>query len=112
MRLRIDRVIDLCVPLEELLERLTGRRTCGQCGEGYHIRFSPPKKEGICDRCEGRLVEREDDREETIRNRFSVYKTQSEQLKGYYGKSDCYVRVDGSKSISSIAGTIRSALDG
>lgn len=112
MNLRIDRVIDLCVPLEELLERLTGRRTCSRCEEGFHIRFSPPRKEGICDRCGGPLVGREDDREETIRNRFSVYKTQSERLKGYYGKVDCYVQVDGSKNMTSVAEAIGAALDG
>ncbi|HEX5033071.1 MAG TPA: adenylate kinase, partial [bacterium] len=70
---KLDVVLNLEVPEQELVERLTGRRACPQCGAGYHLKFSPPKSDEICDRCGSPLIQREDDKEATIRHRLKVY---------------------------------------
>ncbi|TLN23044.1 adenylate kinase, partial [bacterium] len=73
MSLKIDHVVSIDVANEELVARLTGRRTCKACGSGFHVLFDPPKKEGVCDKCGGELYQRADDNEETIRSRLKVY---------------------------------------
>jgi adenylate kinase len=80
----IDHVINIEVDDEELLRRLTGRRTCKNCGAMFHVLFQPPKKEGSCDRCDGPLYQREDDKEETIRTRLQEYRKQTAPLVHYY----------------------------
>lgn len=80
----VDFVINIEVDPEELVRRLTGRRTCKNCGSMFHILFYPPKKEGICDRCGGVLYQREDDREEAIRTRLKAYEQQTAPLIQYY----------------------------
>jgi len=80
----VDHVINIEVDSEELVRRLTGRRTCNNCGGMFHILFHPPKKEGVCDRCGGTLYQREDDREETIRTRLKEYQKQTAPLIQYY----------------------------
>lgn len=77
-------VVSLDVTEEELIRRLAGRRTCQACGESFHLEFHPPRVKGICDKCGGNLVQREDDQEETIRRRLQVYREQTEPLIGYY----------------------------
>lgn len=84
---KLDAVLNLEVPEQELVERLTGRRTCPNCGAGYHLKFSPPKSDEICDRCGTALIQREDDRENTIRHRLKVYNEQTAPLVKYYEKS-------------------------
>lgn len=81
---KIDLVLNLQVDSEELIRRLTGRRTCKECGAMYHVFFSPSKKEGVCDRCGGQLYQREDDNEETIRARLKEYERQTAPLIQYY----------------------------
>jgi len=80
----IDHVINMEVDPEELVNRLTGRRTCKNCGAMFHVLFHPPKGEGICDRCGGPLYQREDDKEETIRTRLREYRKQTAPLIEYY----------------------------
>jgi len=80
----IDHVINIEVDTEELVRRLTGRRTCKNCGSMFHILFHTPKKEGVCDRCGGTLYQREDDKEETIRTRLEEYERQTAPLIQYY----------------------------
>ena len=80
----IDHVINMEVDPEELVHRLTGRRTCKNCGAMFHVLFHPPKGEGICDRCGGPLYQREDDKEETIRTRLREYQKQTAPLIEYY----------------------------
>lgn len=80
----VDHVINIEVDPEELVRRLTGRRTCNNCGGMFHILFHPPKKEGVCDRCGGTLYRREDDGEETIRTRLKEYEKQTAPLIQYY----------------------------
>lgn len=84
LKQKIDDVICIEVPSEELLGRLTGRRTCRSCGAGFHVMFDPPKKEGVCDKCNGELYQRDDDNETTVKSRLDVYAKQTEPLIGYY----------------------------
>jgi len=95
-------VIDLAVTEKSLVERLTGRRTCKKCGFGYHITFSPPSSEGTCDRCGGELYRRADDNEETVKNRFDVYRQQAEELRTFYGATGKYMRIDGERDVETI----------
>lgn len=83
----LDVVLELVVDDDEVVRRLSGRRTCHQCGHVWHLDFDPPGNEGICDRCGGELFQRDDDSEETIRHRLTVYADQTSPLIGYYG--DC-----------------------
>ena len=77
-------VLQIDVPEEELVQRLAGRRACRHCGRGYNVVFDPPKVEGVCDACGGDLFQRDDDNEDTVRNRLAVYRSQTEPLIGYY----------------------------
>ena len=95
----LDRVISLEVDAEALVERLTGRRTCKECGRGYHIKFDPPREENICDACGGRLIQRDDDQEETIRKRLQVYADQTSPLISYYRDADVLIELDGMQPI-------------
>ena len=81
---KIDHVINIEVDSEELVRRLTGRRTCKNCGAMFHVLFQPPKKEGMCDRCGGTLYQRADDNEEAIRTRLKEYGKQTTPLIQYY----------------------------
>ncbi len=81
---KIDHVINIEVDSEELVRRLTGRRTCKNCGAMFHVLFQPPKKEGMCDRCGGALYQRADDNEEAIRTRLKEYEKQTSPLIQYY----------------------------
>lgn len=98
----IDLVIDISVELDDLVSRLTGRRSCKDCGEVYHLTYSPPSKEDICDKCGGSLYLRDDDKEETIKRRFAVYKEQSAQLKGYYQDLGAFFQISGNGAIDDI----------
>ncbi len=99
---RIALVPMLVVPDEELMERLTGRRVCRQCGATFHTVFNPPKVEGVCDACGGELYQRSDDAPETVRNRLFVYYKQTSPLIGYYFAKGLLVRIDGLRSIDEV----------
>jgi adenylate kinase len=94
-RKQIDHVINIEVEEEELVRRLTGRRTCKNCGAMFHVLFQPPKKEGICDRCGGPLYQREDDKEETIRTRLKEYQRQTAPLIDYYQRKKTLRSIQG-----------------
>jgi adenylate kinase len=98
----IDHVVSIEVPDSELMKRLTGRRTCRQCGQGYHVVFDPPAKEGICDKCNGELYQRDDDNEETVGARLVVYTEQTQPLIEYYNKKGLLRPIDGLGGISEI----------
>jgi len=98
----IDHVISIEVGDEELVTRLTGRRMCKGCGESFHVVFNPSDKEGVCDRCNGELYQRDDDQEETIRQRLAVYSDQTQPLIAYYEKQGKLRRIDGTGSIEAI----------
>jgi len=91
----LTHVVVLDVPQPELIERLSGRRTCRQCGKGYHIKFDPPKQPGTCDVCGGELYQRADDNEETVRSRLVVYGEQTEPLIGYYARKGLVSTISG-----------------
>lgn len=91
----IDHVINIEVNSEELVRRLTGRRTCKNCGAMFHLLFHPSKREGICDRCGGTLYQREDDKEETIRTRLKEYERQTAPLIEYYRRKSTLRSIQG-----------------
>ncbi len=96
-------VLNIRVGNDVLMKRLTGRRTCSVCGEIYNVYFNPPKKEGICDKDGGKLVQRADDKEESIRHRLEAYAKQTSPLIDYYRRKKLLHEVDGSKSPEAIA---------
>jgi adenylate kinase len=98
----IDHVISIEVPNDELMGRLTGRRTCRQCGAGYHVMFDPPKVEGVCDKCGGELYQRDDDNAETVGNRLKVYDEQTQPLIDYYEKKGLLRPINGVGKIDEI----------
>jgi adenylate kinase len=98
----IDHVISIEVDDEELVTRLTGRRMCKGCGESFHVLFNPSDKEGVCDRCSGELYQRDDDKEDTIRQRLAVYSDQTQPLIAFYEKQGRLRRIDGTGSIEEI----------
>jgi adenylate kinase len=108
---KIDRVISVDVEEEKLVVRLTGRRMCKECGESFHVVFNPPDQEDICDRCGGALYQREDDREETIRQRLAVYREQTEPLIAYYEQQGNLKRISGDDSKEEIFNRIVQAVE-
>lgn len=95
---------------DEVVRRLSGRRVCVQSGHGYHLDFDPPKHEGVCDQDGSRLIQRDDDTEDVIRNRLSVYHDQTEPLVSYYEERGLLRRFDGSRSQTEVHDHIRAAL--
>ena len=96
----IDRVIDIEVPDDKIMARLSGRRVCEKCGSSYHVLYKPTKVEGVCDRCGGKTVQRKDDAPETIKERLEVYHAQTEPLKDYYKKTGKLVVVEGQEEVA------------
>ena len=90
----IDFVFYFKIPFSEIIQRLSSRRVCRKCGFNYNLSFNPPKKENICDLCQGNLYQREDDKEETIKNRLQVYNNQTMPLKQYYAKKGILIPID------------------
>lgn len=95
----IGNVLNLDIEESEVVKRLSGRRICEACQNTYHILFSPSRKEGICDNCGGTLVQRNDDREETIRERLRVYREKTEPLVTYYSEKGLLKKIDASNDI-------------
>jgi adenylate kinase len=106
----LDAVIYFDVSEPELLRRLTGRRVCHACGHTYHLTSSPPARAGVCDACGGELYQRDDDREDTVRNRLEVYARQTAPLLDYYRQRNLLVTVSGEGTIDAIRDAIRTAL--
>ena len=108
---KIDAVINIEVPEEELMNRLTGRRVCEVCGTTYHLVFNPPKVDGVCDLEGGKLYQREDDNPETVANRLEVNVKQSKPILEYYDKEGVLKNVDGSKDIQEVTGSVIDILE-
>ncbi|WP_303721698.1 adenylate kinase [Malonomonas rubra] len=106
----LDSVVSLEVDTDALVERLTGRRTCGACGKGFHLKFDPPGVDGKCRACGGELVHRDDDKEVTIRNRMDVYHQQTAPLEDYYRKEGLLQAIDGMQEIFAVQQQIVSIL--
>jgi adenylate kinase len=107
---KIDHVACIEVPNDELVARLTGRRTCRNCGAGFHVMFDPPKKEGVCDKCEGELYQRDDDNEATVKSRLKVYEDQTAPLIDYYDKQGRLRSIDGVGNIDEIFEKVKTVL--
>lgn len=108
----IDHAVHIKVSRGALMQRLTGRRTCESCGQMYNVYSSPPKREGICDRCGGRLLQRDDDNEETIARRLDVYQQQTEPLIGYYERQGKLVTVLGEGEVDDVFSRLMDVLAG
>lgn len=99
---KMDFAIDVDVPDENIVRRMSGRRACLGCGSTYHIEHIPPKTEGICDVCGGKLVLRDDDAPETVQNRLKVYHEQTQPLLDFYGKEGILKTVDGTLEMEAV----------
>ena len=99
MGIHIDRIIDIEVPDETIAQRVSGRRVCAAGGSSYHLDYKKPQVDGVCDRCNGALVQRKDDQPETVKERLAVYHEQTEPLKEYYAKSGKLVIVEGQERV-------------
>lgn len=99
---KIDYAINVEVPDENIIRRMSGRRACLTCGATYHIENVPPKKEGICDKCGQELVLRDDDKPETVGNRLQVYKEKTQPLIDFYDKKGILHNVDGTKDMKEV----------
>lgn len=106
----VDYAIDVDVPDENIVRRMSGRRACTGCGATYHIEHVPPKAEGICDRCGETLVLRDDDKPETVQNRLKVYHDQTQPLISYYTNKGILRTVDGTKDMEDVFAAITEIL--
>ena len=99
---KIDYAINVDVPDENIINRMSGRRACVGCGATYHIKYNPTKVEGVCDACGEKLILRDDDKPETVKNRLSVYHEQTQPLIDYYNKAGVLAEVDGTKDMEDV----------
>jgi len=107
---RLTAVLLIDAPDDEVVRRLSGRRTCTKAGHTYHVEFDPPKHEGVCDQDGSKLVQRDDDKPETIRNRLRVYHEQTEPLVEYYEQRDLLRRFDGSRTPTEVHDHVRATI--
>ncbi len=111
MGVEIDCALSIEVADEKIMQRLSGRRVCGTCGASYHMDYKKPAKAGICDACGGELVQRNDDKPETIADRLSVYHKQTEPLKDYYKKAGKLRVVEGQEEVKDTTALVLKALE-
>ena len=107
----IDKVIDIEVPDEKIAARMSGRRVCKDCGSSYHLEYKAPKAEGVCDACDGELIQRKDDAPETVLDRLAVYHKQTEPLKDSYSKKGILRIVEGQEEIADTSALTLKALE-
>ena len=107
---RLTVVLELVVDEDEVVRRLSGRRTCRRCERVWHIMFDPPTRDGICDACGGELFQRDDDREETVRHRLEVYKKQTAPLVSYYADEGILIGIDATGPVEEITERALAAL--
>lgn len=106
----VDYAVNVEVPDENIINRMSGRRACVGCGATYHIKFNAPKVEGVCDTCGEKLILRDDDKPETVKNRLSVYHEQTQPLIDYYSKKGVLAEVDGTQSMDDVFNAIVNVL--
>ncbi len=107
---KLDAVLDVNVGAEILINRMIGRRVCKGCGATYHVEFNPPKQAGVCDVCGTKLIQRDDDKEETAKNRLNVYDAQTAPLLDFYAKRNLLKTVDGNQSVNQVFEDIKTVL--
>ncbi len=112
MGVKIDKVIEISVSDAIIIDRMSGRRVCENCGSSYHLKNKKPQKEGICDKCQGTLVQREDDQPDTVKNRLKIYHEQTKPLENYYEKQGKLTVIQGdNKSIEETIDLVLKALE-
>ena len=107
---QIDKVLEIHVANERIIARMSGRRVCEQCGASYHIEYKPTTKEGICDVCGGKTVQRADDAPETVLSRLDVYEEKTAPLKDYYWETGKLVTVEGQEEVADTTALVFQAL--
>ncbi|MBM7855948.1 adenylate kinase [Desulfohalotomaculum tongense] len=110
LNIELDGVINIEVPMEKLMARLTGRRVCKQCGASFHVIFNPPKEEGKCDACGGELYQRSDDNEESVGTRLNAYMEKTQPLIDYYKKQGNLKNINGDQEINKVLEDILAAV--
>ena len=108
----IDAIVNLSIPEEKLIKRLSGRRTCKNCGSTFHIEFNPPKLEGQCDKCGGTLYQREDESEEAVKVRLDTYNKQTKPLIDYYTMKGTIININGDQPMEDVFKDIEKSLEG
>jgi adenylate kinase len=99
---KISKVLFFDVPDEVIIDRLSGRMVCSKCGAVYHVKYNPPKVEGVCDLCDGTLVQRDDDKEEVVRKRLEVYRKQTQPLIEFYQEKGIIYKLDAGKGVEEL----------
>jgi len=107
----LDVILSLSVSREELVDRLTGRRVCDECGANYHVEFNQPEEAGVCDDCGGDLIQRDDDNEESVRNRLDVFDENTQPVIAHYDDDDAFVAIDGEQTPDEVWAEIEDAID-
>ncbi len=108
----LDRVIYFVIPREEVVRRVSGRRSCSACSAVYHVDYVPPKQEGRCDECGAALIQRSDDKRETVESRLAVYEEQTSPLIDYYKEKDVLAELDGTGSVEQVQERLFALLSG
>jgi adenylate kinase len=106
----VDAVVEMRVAEDEIIRRLSGRRVCARCGASWHVEFTPSRSAGICDHCGGSLLQREDDREASIRRRLTIYAEQTTPVIDFYHRQDLLVRIDATGPVSTVHSSLIAAL--
>ncbi len=107
----LDKVVVIEVPDDAIVDRMAGRRSCGECGAMYHVKNNPPKVEGVCDKCGSELVTRADDNEATVKHRLDVYHSQTAPVIDFYNNRGIVLRIDGRKAIEEVSEELIEALE-
>lgn len=108
---KLDAVLEIKVPFDILIERITGRRICKDCGATYHVHFHPPTKEGVCDKCGGELYQRKDDNENTVQNRLAIYEDSTAPLLGFYKEQGILIQIEGNRPTLEVTDSILNHLE-
>ncbi|WP_336135972.1 adenylate kinase [Natronomonas amylolytica] len=107
----LDLVALLDVDHDELVDRLTGRRVCDDCGTNFHVEFAPPEEEGVCDECGGELIQRDDDTEETVEERLNVFDENTQPVIDFYDEEGELVRIDGEGTPDEVWADLKAAIE-
>jgi adenylate kinase len=107
---KLEAAFNISVPDDILIQRMSGRVSCENCKSVYNTRFNPPAKEGICDKCGGKLIQRDDDKEETVKNRLNVYMDQTKPLIEYYSQHGILHTIDGNRATAEVFDEIKGFL--
>lgn len=110
MGISLNGVINIFVPREKIVDRLTGRRICRECGASYHVQYNPPVKEDVCGVCGGELYQRSDDNEAVVNNRLDIYESKTQPLIDYYAEKNLLKSINGDQDIKKVLGDILTIL--